>query len=86
MVNTTDNAYKKVKVRFSTRDFMDYPIETEVPEIAAKQQVEVPLKPVFSGKILEVAENMLLYGRDRDHVLCIGWTADRDPELPDHAL
>jgi DNA-binding beta-propeller fold protein YncE/tetratricopeptide (TPR) repeat protein len=62
VVNTTDNAYKKVKVRFSTRDFMDYPIETEVPEIAAKQQVEVPLKPVFSGKILEVAENMRLTG------------------------
>jgi len=58
--NTTDIPYQKVKMRFSTRDFMDYPIETEVPEIAAKQQVEVPLKPVFNSKILEVTDNTLL--------------------------
>ncbi|MCK9419946.1 MAG: SMP-30/gluconolactonase/LRE family protein [Nitrospirae bacterium] len=57
IVNTADIPYQKVKVRFSTRDFMDNPIETEVPEIAAKQQVEVPLKPVFNKNILEVAEN-----------------------------
>ncbi len=60
IANTTDIPYRKVKVRFSTRDFMDYPIETEVPEIAAKQQVEVPLKPLFNSKILGVTENMQL--------------------------
>jgi tetratricopeptide (TPR) repeat protein len=58
--NTTDSVYQKVKVRFSTRDYMDNPVETEVPEIAAKQQVKVPLKPVFNKNILEVAENTLL--------------------------
>ncbi len=60
IANTADIPYQKVKVRFSTRDFMDYPIETEVPEIGAKQQVEVPLKPIFNDKILEVAENKML--------------------------
>jgi DNA-binding beta-propeller fold protein YncE len=60
IANTTDIPYQKVRVRFSTRDFMDHPIETEVSEIAAKQQVEVPLKPVFNKNILEVTENMML--------------------------
>jgi tetratricopeptide (TPR) repeat protein len=41
---------------------MDSPIETEVVEIAAKQQVEVLLKPVFNSKIIEVTENTLLPG------------------------
>jgi tetratricopeptide (TPR) repeat protein len=60
IANTADIPCQKVMVRFSTRDFMDYPIEIEIPEIAAKQTVEVPLKPVFKNKILEVAENMVL--------------------------
>ncbi len=62
IANTTDIPYQKIKMRFTTRDFMDYPIETEVAEIAAKQQVEVLLKPVFNTKILEVTENTLLPG------------------------
>jgi DNA-binding beta-propeller fold protein YncE/tetratricopeptide (TPR) repeat protein len=60
IANTADISFQKVKVRFITRDFMDYPIESEIPEIAAKQQIAVPLKPVFNNKILEVSENMVL--------------------------
>jgi DNA-binding beta-propeller fold protein YncE len=55
--NNTDKAYPRVKVRFSIKDFMDYPTEIEVEEVAANQQVELSLKPVFNNRILEVTEN-----------------------------
>ncbi len=55
--NNTDNAVSSVKVRFSIKDYMDYPTEIEVAEVPAKQQIEVELKPVFNNKILEVTEN-----------------------------
>ena len=86
MANTADIPYQKVKVRFSTRDFMDYPIESEIPEIAAKQQIAVPLKPVFSNKILEVTENMVLPCEITITFSAAGEPQDRVPELPGHAL
>jgi tetratricopeptide (TPR) repeat protein len=55
--NNTDKAYPKVKVRFSIKDFMDYPTEIEVEEVPANREVELQLKPVFNNRILEVTEN-----------------------------
>jgi DNA-binding beta-propeller fold protein YncE len=55
--NNTGKAYPKVKVRFSIKDFMDYPTEIELEEAPANQQVELQLKPVFNNRILEVTEN-----------------------------
>jgi DNA-binding beta-propeller fold protein YncE len=57
ITNNTDRAYPKVKLSFSIREFMDYPTEIEVAELAPKRSVELELKPVFSNKILEVTEN-----------------------------
>lgn len=57
IVNNTDQTYAKVKLSFSIKDFMDFPTEIEVTDIAPKQSVELQLKPVFSNKILEVNEN-----------------------------
>jgi DNA-binding beta-propeller fold protein YncE len=57
IVNNTDQTYAKVKLSFSIKDFMDFPTEIEMTDIAPKQSVELQLKPVFSNKILEVNEN-----------------------------
>ena len=46
-----------MKLSFSIKDFMDFPTEIEMTDIAPKQSVELQLKPVFSNKILEVNEN-----------------------------
>jgi DNA-binding beta-propeller fold protein YncE len=55
--NNTDNAYSKVKLSFSVREMMDYPWEMEIESIPAKQEMEIPITPVFSNRILEVTEN-----------------------------
>ena len=57
IVNNTDIPYQKVKLSFSVKDYMDFPTEIEIEEIAAKQQMELPLKPLFNNKILDVTEN-----------------------------
>ncbi|MDA8422494.1 MAG: hypothetical protein M0Z89_04085 [Nitrospiraceae bacterium] len=57
IVNNTDQTYAKVKLSFSIKDFMDFPTEIEMTDIAPKQSVELQLKPVFSNKILDVNEN-----------------------------
>jgi DNA-binding beta-propeller fold protein YncE/tetratricopeptide (TPR) repeat protein len=57
VTNNGDKTYSKVKLSFSIKDFMDYPTEIEIEEIAPKQSIELQLKPVFNNKILEVTEN-----------------------------
>jgi hypothetical protein len=57
ITNNTDRAYPKLKLSFAVKGFMDYPTEIEIAEIAPKQSVDLQLKPVFSNKILDVAEN-----------------------------
>lgn len=57
ITNNTDMPYHKIKLTFSIKDFMDFPTEVEVPELAPKQRAEFPLKPLFNNKILEVTEN-----------------------------
>lgn len=57
IVNNSDRTYAKVKLSFSIKDFMDYPSELDIAEMAPKQSVDLELKPVFSNKILEVNEN-----------------------------
>jgi DNA-binding beta-propeller fold protein YncE len=55
--NNTDIPFPSAKLAFSIKDYMDFPTEVAVPEIAPKQQVEVAIKPVFNNRILEVTEN-----------------------------
>jgi sugar lactone lactonase YvrE len=57
ITNNTDLAYSKVKLSFRIKEYMDYATEMEIEEMAPNQSVELPLKPVFSNKILEVTEN-----------------------------
>ncbi|HEY6010917.1 MAG TPA: 6-bladed beta-propeller, partial [Nitrospirota bacterium] len=57
IMNNTDLPIQKAKLSFSIRDYMDYPTDTEIAEIPAKQQAEFPLTPLFNNRILEVTEN-----------------------------
>lgn len=57
ITNNTDISFKKVKVVFSIKDFMDFPTEADIEQVLPKQKVEIALKPVFNNKILGVTEN-----------------------------
>ena len=62
IANNTDSAYQKVKMSFMVKDYMDSPMETEIAEIPAKQQLEVLLKPRFNNTVLEDNDNTLVRG------------------------
>ncbi len=55
--NNSGNAFPSAKLSFSIKDYMDYPSEIQLQDIAANQEVKLDLKPVFSNKILDVTEN-----------------------------
>ena len=55
--NNTDVAFSNVKVSFFLKDFMDFPSDTIVPEIAPKSKVEVPLKATLNNRILNINED-----------------------------
>jgi len=47
---------QKMKVLFSIQGFMDYPSETQIPELHTMEQKEVPFLATFNNRILEVTE------------------------------
>lgn len=55
--NNTDNPSPAAKLTFSIKDYMDFPTEIAVPAIGPKQELDLPVKPVFNNRILEVTEN-----------------------------
>ncbi len=55
--NNSENAFSSAKLSFSIKDYMDYPSEIQLQDIASNQELILDLKPVFSNKILEVTEN-----------------------------
>jgi DNA-binding beta-propeller fold protein YncE/tetratricopeptide (TPR) repeat protein len=55
--NNSGNPFSAAKLSFSIKDYMDYPSEIQLQDIAAGQEIKLDLKPVFSNKILEVTEN-----------------------------
>jgi DNA-binding beta-propeller fold protein YncE/tetratricopeptide (TPR) repeat protein len=58
--NNTAVAYPKVTLRFSIKEFMDYPTEIEIEALPPHKEITLDLKPVFSNKILDVTENTSL--------------------------
>jgi DNA-binding beta-propeller fold protein YncE/Flp pilus assembly protein TadD len=60
ITNNTNQSYRKVKLRFTVKGFMDYPTDIEIAEIAPKQSMVLELKPAFSNKILDMTENTSL--------------------------
>ncbi|MFA6434210.1 MAG: 6-bladed beta-propeller [Elusimicrobiales bacterium] len=55
--NNTDAAFSNVKVSFFLKDFMDFPSDTIVPEIAPKSRAEVDLKATLNNRILNINED-----------------------------
>ena len=55
--NNTGTVFPQAKLSFSIKDYMDFPTEIQLQELASNQEIELLLKPVFSNKILEVTEN-----------------------------
>ncbi len=55
--NNTMDKIARLKVSFTIKDFMDFPWETEVRDLAPRGEVEVDLKAVFNNRILEVTED-----------------------------
>ncbi|MBI4052150.1 MAG: Asp-tRNA(Asn)/Glu-tRNA(Gln) amidotransferase subunit GatB [Elusimicrobia bacterium] len=57
LVNNTDTPFKNVKVSFAFKEFMDYPYDVLLKEVAVKETVEIPLQATFNNRILEVSED-----------------------------
>ena len=55
--NNTDNGFSNVKVSFYLRDFMDFPSDTIVKEIAAHEETEVDLRGTLNNRILGITED-----------------------------
>lgn len=72
--NNTDTPSACMKLTFSVKEFMDFPTEIEVPEIAPHQETELALKPVFNNRILEVTENTPLQSEIALHYFAAGET------------
>lgn len=58
--NNTNNAYEGVKLGFMIKDYMDYPVETMIDRLGPKESKSVPVKPVFSNKLLDLTDNTLV--------------------------
>jgi DNA-binding beta-propeller fold protein YncE len=57
LTNNTRDRIASLKLAFAIKEFMDFPSEIEVRDLAAKESREIPLKAVFNNKILEVTED-----------------------------
>ena len=55
--NNTDIAFSNVKVSFFLKDFMDFPSDTIVPEIAPKSKAQVNLMATLNNRILNINED-----------------------------
>lgn len=57
LVNNTDQTFKNVKLSFGLKDFMDYPYDTVIPELKARESREVALQATLNNRILDVSED-----------------------------
>lgn len=55
--NDTNDDYKNLRLSFFIKDYMDFPVTREIPELKAKTSVEVPLHATFSKKVLDIDED-----------------------------
>ncbi len=56
--NGSDRDYKNLKLRFSVRDYMNYPYTINIPELKAHDSEKVTLNAVFNNRILEIDEDV----------------------------
>jgi tetratricopeptide (TPR) repeat protein len=55
--NDTNDDYKNLRLSFFIKDYMDFPVAREIPELKAKTSVEVPLHATFNKKVLDIDED-----------------------------
>ncbi|HEY6240103.1 MAG TPA: tetratricopeptide repeat protein, partial [Burkholderiales bacterium] len=58
--NDTVDDYKKLRVSFFVKEYMDYPVTQDIAELKAKSSAEVPLHATFNGKVLTIDEDTRL--------------------------
>lgn len=57
LTNNTDAPQKNIRVGFVLNNFMDYPTESKIDELAPGESKEVPLKAVFNNNLLSLTED-----------------------------
>ena len=55
--NNTDTVFSNVKLSFYFKDFMDFPTDTVVPEVAPKASVQVDLMATLNNRVLSITED-----------------------------
>lgn len=57
VLNNTWNQISKLKISFTIKEYMDFPTEVHIENLAPRQSVDIGVKPIFNNKILSVTEN-----------------------------
>ncbi len=55
--NDSAEDYKAMKLSFFIKEYMDFPVTREIPELKAKSSVELPLHATFNNKVLGIDED-----------------------------
>jgi tetratricopeptide (TPR) repeat protein/DNA-binding beta-propeller fold protein YncE len=55
--NDSAEDYKGMRLSFFIKEYMDFPVTKEIPELKAKTFVEVPLNATFNNKVLGIDED-----------------------------
>jgi len=57
LVNGSDTDYSNLKLRFSIKDYMDFPFTLDIPLLKANSEESLELNAVFNNRILEIDED-----------------------------
>ena len=55
--NDTGDDYRNLRLSFFIKDYMDFPVTREIPELKGKSSVELPLNATFNKKVLDIDED-----------------------------
>lgn len=57
IVNGSDQDYANLKLRFSIKDYMDFPFTLDIPMLKANSAERLELNAIFNNRILEIDED-----------------------------
>jgi tetratricopeptide (TPR) repeat protein/DNA-binding beta-propeller fold protein YncE len=57
IANGSDTDYSNLKLRFSVKDYMDFPFTLDIPLLKANSEESIELNAVFNNRILEIDED-----------------------------
>ncbi len=55
--NDSAEDYRGMRLSFFIKEYMDFPVTKEIPELKAKTFIEVPLNATFNKKVLDIDED-----------------------------